>query len=81
MICRDCWAFSTAAGMEASLFVNNKTTVTLSPQQLTSCDMYDGGCDGGNVLTAYLYSNQKGLTQATNYPYTSSINYSNGVTV
>ena len=55
--------------------------MTLSPQQFVSCDMYDGGCDGGVPILAYMYANQNGITSAANYPYTSSINYSAGVDV
>lgn len=47
----DCWAFATTGAVEASLWKNNKTTVTLSPQQLTDCSLTYGnnGCNGGVV--------------------------------
>merc|ERR1711916_379375 len=44
----------------------------LSVQQVVSCDNVDGGCNGGDTITAYKYIMQAGgLTSERKYPYTS----------
>lgn len=65
--------------MEASLLVKNKTNVTLSPQQITSCNInnVNQGCNGGDPMWGYMYGNQNSVTTLSNYPFTSS----NGITV
>jgi C1A family cysteine protease len=46
--------------------------LTLSPQQITSCDKSDAGCNGGNTETAYKYvASAGGLEANSAYPYTS----------
>jgi len=44
---------------------------SFSDQQITSCDRQDGGCNGGDLPTAYDYVNGAGLETYASYPYTS----------
>ena len=44
--------------------------VSLSPQQIVSCDKKDLGCNGGNTETAYAYVQKAGgLETEEAYPY------------
>jgi hypothetical protein len=68
----DCWAFSAAAALEASIYINLKTSVTLSPQQLTDCaggSFGNNGCNGGFSITAYNYIYNKSISADSYYPF------------
>lgn len=70
--CGNCWAFAATAGLEASLWKNLKTNVTLSPQQLTDCaggSYGNNGCDGGFSIPAYNYIFQNGIITDSYYPF------------
>jgi len=71
--CGSCWAFGTVASVEAINFIKNKELVSLSEQQLVSCDTKGGdqGCNGGLPDNAFKYVESTGLTTESNYPYTS----------
>ncbi len=43
----NCWAFAAAGALEAAIFKQYNTLVTLSPQLLTDCDKNSNACDGG----------------------------------
>jgi hypothetical protein len=44
----------------------------LSPEQITECDPYDGGCNGGWPHNAYVYVQQAGgIETEADYPYRS----------
>lgn len=44
----------------------------LAPQQTTSCDQVDMGCNGGNTETAYEYMREAGgVEKESSYPYKS----------
>jgi len=58
--CGSCWAFSATEEIESSWFLANNTLTELSPQQIVSCDTVDGGCDGGDTITAYAYVQKAG---------------------
>jgi C1A family cysteine protease len=72
--CGSCWAFSATEGVESGVFMTDgKAPPALSPQQITSCDTTDGGCNGGDLPTAFTYvENAGGLDTESDYPYTSS---------
>jgi len=78
--CGSCWAFAATEALsdrfaiQSSLAIN----VTLSPQDLVSCDNADGnmGCNGGYPIRAWVYMQTTGITTDACYPYTSG----NGVT-
>jgi len=70
--CGSCWAFSATEAIESYSFLNNGKLLALSPQQITSCDKVDGGCNGGNTETAYAYVVKAGgIESSADYPYTS----------
>jgi len=71
--CGSCWAFSATEAIESYGALNGGySLIVLSPQQITSCDKVDGGCNGGNTETAYQYvMGAGGLETDAAYPYTS----------
>jgi C1A family cysteine protease len=71
--CGSCWAFSTTENIESVSFLQgNKPLTKLSVQQIVSCDTTDGGCNGGDLPTAYKYvMSAGGLETEADYPYTS----------
>jgi C1A family cysteine protease len=70
--CGSCWAFSATEAIESYSFLNDGKLIELSPQQITSCDKRDGGCNGGNTETAYQYVHSAGgIETSADYPYTS----------
>ena len=70
--CGSCWAFSATEQIETDVAMATGQLFTLSPQQITSCDHTDLGCNGGNTETAYKYViGAGGLVAESDYPYTS----------
>ena len=71
--CGSCWAFSTVAGMEGALFVNEGKLVSMSEQDLVSCDKNgDQGCNGGLMDNAFEWINKNGgICAESDYPYSS----------
>jgi len=77
--CGSCWAFGGVEMLESDYFLRFGKLYDLSTQQVTSCDPYDGGCAGGNAVNAWAYANSTGgITQASNYPYTSGTTQQTG---
>jgi hypothetical protein len=71
--CGSCWAFSTAETIESAWAVKGHTLTTFSEQQIVACDTTDGGCNGGDTITAYAYVQKAGgLATEADYPYASS---------
>jgi len=72
--CGSCWAFSATENIESMWALAGNTLVGLSMQQITSCDPYDDGCNGGNPYNAYKYVMQAGgLDSYASYPYADSL--------
>jgi len=70
--CGSCWAFSATEAIESYFFLKAGKLVELSPQQITSCDKVDGGCNGGWPYRAYNYvKGAGGMETSADYPYTS----------
>lgn len=73
--CGSCWAFATTFAVESShnLLVNGTDPVSLSEQQLVSCDTEQAGCNGGDQLPAlkWLAKQKGGQCSEAAYPYTS----------
>jgi C1A family cysteine protease len=76
--CGSCWAFSATEGVESAWFLANNPLITLSPQQVVSCDTTDAGCDGGDLPTAFAYIKSAGLELEKDYPYTSGTSGDSG---
>ncbi len=72
-----CWAFATTAAVEGAHAVatNGKGLLSLSEEQIVSCDKADGndGCNGGDQLPAlqWLAKQPAGQCSEASYPYTS----------
>jgi len=69
--CGSCWAFSATEGVESANFMKGNKLTALSPQQITSCDTKDAGCNGGDLPPAFNYVEANGLEPESAYPYTS----------
>jgi len=71
--CGSCWAFgaSEALSDRFCLWSKNSINVVLSPQQLVSCDHNsgDGGCAGGELITAWDFMVSVGLVTDACFPY------------
>lgn len=69
--CGSCWSFSTTGAVEGAWKIAGHTLISLSEQQLVSCNTQNHGCSGGwpAVAMQYIISN-KGITTESNYPYT-----------
>lgn len=71
--CGSCWAYSATEGIEAGVFMATGELIQLSEQQIVSCDKTDGGCDGGDLPTAFDYvESAGGIATQQSYPDTSS---------
>ena len=67
--CGSCWAFSATGAVEGAHFLATGTLVSLSEQQIVSCDSKNG-CDGGSMQAAFEYViKNKGQCSEREYPY------------
>lgn len=67
--CGSCWAFSTCETVESAVFMSTGKLPILSTQQLISCDKTDGGCNGGDTVSAYAFLKRVGgLGTAADFP-------------
>lgn len=69
--CGSCWAFAAITPLEYALCMRNNEPVSLSEQQLVSCDPLASGCNGGSNPSAWNYLKTNGLVTSCAYPYTS----------
>lgn len=66
------YAFCTSSLLESHLLIKKNQNISLSSQQIVDCaDKYQTfGCSGGTRTGAIQYSQEIGLTVASQYPYT-----------
>lgn len=77
--CGSCWAYSATQGIESGLYMSTGKIMDLSEQQIISCDSTDGGCDGGDLPTAFSYVKKNGgLDTMQDYKDTSADSGKNG---
>lgn len=72
--CGSCWSFSATGAMEGAYYISTKSGVSLSEQQLVSCDNKgeDQGCNGGWMDDAFAFAQSNGgLCTEDAYPYVS----------
>jgi C1A family cysteine protease len=65
--CGSCWAFSTIAGLDASMMIFDWHTDLASEQEVVDCDKDFAGCNGGDFAGDYLVKN--GVSSDHDYPY------------
>ncbi|XP_028803858.1 ervatamin-B [Neltuma alba] len=71
--CGSCWAFSAIGAIEGINALTTGNLVSLSEQQLVSCDTSSFGCQGGYVTTAFDYViRNRGVASEVLYPYTAT---------
>ena len=70
--CGSCWAFGTTGDVEGVTFLKTGKLVSLSEQELVSCDKgTNEGCNGGLQEDAFVYIEKNGITTEKDYKYTS----------
>jgi len=74
--CGSCWAFSAVQSVESAYLLRHNGTdagsFLLSEQEVVSCDDGDGGCNGGDLPSAFDFiESAGGLATESDYPYTS----------
>jgi len=70
--CGSCWSFATVANLEGVHAHQNGELISLSEEELVSCDHNgDHGCNGGLPIQAlaWLVQNEYGLERESAYPY------------
>ena len=73
--CGSCWAYSTTEGIESAIYMAEGSLAELAVQQIISCDKTDGGCQGGDLPTAfdYVQNTAGGIDSDSDYPQTSNV--------
>ena len=72
--CGSCWAFSTTGNIEGQWKLAGHPLVSLSEQELVSCDTIDQGCNGGlmdNAFNWLVKDKQGAIDTEASYPYVS----------
>jgi C1A family cysteine protease len=69
--CGSCWAFSTTGAVEGAYFVASGKLVSLSEEDLVSCDTVDNGCGGGAMDNGFDFAKNYGICREADDPYTS----------
>jgi len=69
--CGSCWSFSTTGSVEGAYQIATGTLLSLSEQELVSCDHGSNGCQGGSMDQAIQWIETNPLCLESDYPYTS----------
>ncbi|KAG8461867.1 hypothetical protein KFE25_013886 [Diacronema lutheri] len=69
--CGSCWAFSATGAVEGAYCVATGTLVSLSEQELVSCDGSEYGCGGGLMDQAFKFVEENGICTEAEDPYVS----------
>ncbi|KAK4787928.1 hypothetical protein SAY86_011761 [Trapa natans] len=70
--CGSCWAFSSTGAIEGINALTTGKLISLSEQELVSCDTTNDGCDGGYMDYAFEWViNNGGIDSEADYPYLS----------
>ncbi|CAM9436384.1 unnamed protein product [Heterosigma akashiwo] len=75
-ICGDCWAFAVTDTIASQWYLAGNALESVSAQEMTSCNQYCWGCDGGWFVGAFTKAMQKTWLSDDTYPFMSM----NGVT-
>jgi len=76
--CGSCWSFSTTGNIEGQWAIAGNSLVSLSEQELVSCDTLCSGCNGGLMDDAFdwlVETQGGGITLEADYPYVSGGGY------
>ena len=69
--CGSCWAFSAIAALEGAHAIKTGDLVSMSEQQVVSCDTVSYGCNGGWQFAAFDYLEATADELEADYAYTS----------
>jgi len=69
--CGSCWSFSATGAMESHWFLAKHPLVSLSEQDLVSCETDCDGCGGGFPRRAMDFVARQGIATEASYPYAS----------
>mmetsp|Transcript_45482 Transcript_45482/g.106349 ORF Transcript_45482/g.106349 Transcript_45482/m.106349 type:complete len:402 (+) Transcript_45482:1425-2630(+) len=69
--CGSCWAFSATGAVEGAYCVATGTLLSLSEQELVSCDGSEYGCGGGLMDQAFKFVEENGICTEEEDPYSS----------
>ena len=68
--CNACYAFAATSAVEALVKRKNRTSVSLSEQEILDCSKEDEDCVGGQPSTSLQYIVSNGISYESAYPYT-----------
>lgn len=70
--CGSCWAFSTTGGLEGAWQIATGSLTSMSEQQFVDCTndgVYEAGCNGGDMGTAFDLAKSFSVATEASYPY------------